>query len=281
MRVWPSIVFVLVGVYAGNARANQISPTLQKVILDYAVQNGSDVSETKKNTEKILEKLNELQVSPCELSSELRAKNPESQSQIRYLLGDIVESKLQGIRAAEEQILLRVGNAERLSENDRVAIKRLAIGIASNSTSLTELKEDLLPRLFREVGDNLNRVNAVDLKVDLLELQLRRFDTICEKVAILWAERDRKNENQYSVLRANYEQNNDLSEVNWRSVNGTQWEPEAYATSEQLCSNPTPGPTNVVFETHILKNQGWVKHRHYGDIWTDCSGKIVMVLKKQ
>lgn len=259
------------------AVGGEISESLQRTVLEYAIRNGNDVTVTKKNTEEILKKLSELDVSPCEVTSEFNAKNPATESQIRFLLTDIVESKLQGIRVAEEMILKKIGVTERLSQKDRLAVKNLAVRVAANSMSITELKEEVIPQLFRNARENIDRVKEVDIKVELLELQLRRLDSICDKVAILWAERTEQQGNQRIVARPNPEAN----DTEWRSINGTDWEPQAYATSEQLCSNPKAGPTNVVFDTNILTNSGWVRHRHYGDMWIDCSGKRVMVLKRQ
>ncbi len=278
-------IIVLIGIGGSKTQAEHVSEGLQQVVLDYAIKLGKDTSETKKMVERVLEQLTQLKVSPCEVSSELNAKNPGSEQQIRYLLSDIVETKLQSIRAAEEIIQLRLGKQESLTENDRAAIKQLSIEIASSSMSITELKEEIIPSLFQAVGKNLNRVNEIDLKVDLLELQLRRLDSICDKVAILWEERSKEKETvtEYKMLRPDYEQNFtpslNVRKDEWRSVNGTKWEPQAYASSQQLCKNPKPGPTNVYFDARIHTQNGLISHRYYGDIWVNCSGQIVMVVR--
>lgn len=268
---------IMLGCLSRPVLADKISEGLQQVVLDYAVTTGNDISETKRNTEKILERLTELMVSPCELSSEFRGKLPRTVSETRYVLNDLVEKKLQAVRLAEEMILKQLDVQRAINDKDRESVRDLAIKVAANSMTLSELRESIIPKLFKAAGENLDRVNAIDIKLDLLELELRRLDSVCDKVEILWRERQERVAGKPQLPEPGAPE--PKGETVWRTVNGTKWEPQAYATMKELCRNPRPGPSDVVFDTIRRTNHGWMSHRYYGDIWVDCSGRVVMVLK--
>lgn len=275
----------------GLALDRQIDPRLDKTLSDFARYNeirfdslDDGVSEIKK----ALADLTQLRVSPCELQSELYAKVSRDPKRIEYVLRDLVDEKTRQIKLGQELILQRLATQRRLDDADRKAVFSLAVQVASQSNSMTELRESIIPKMFDGIEAKLGRIPKVEEKIDILDLQLRkRIDSICDRLAKLEeAENRRANEgDRYAMNRpAVLDRNPSVlppeqprASVQWRSVNGTSWEPEAYATSEQLCSNPTPGPKNVYFDRGVHTERGVVQVRSYGDMWQNCDGRIVMV----
>ncbi len=288
MTRWFSVLLIvgLVGTINNSLQANEIviDPRLDAALGKYLMERKIDVTNNGKKLDEVLRLLTERRVSPCELSSELGAKGPADLKKIEYLLRDIVETKTRQIEISYRLILERLATRKPLDESDRQAVKRLAIQTAAMSTSLTELRESIIPKMFDGITAKLDRAVEIQDKVDFLDLELRRnVASICDRLAVL--EDDYRQRQQYGsdyqvMMQPQLNNLGPSAITEPRSVNRTKWEPQGYATSEQLCSNPKPGPTNVYFDTDILTSQGWKPHRHFGDIWIDCSGRIVMILKK-
>jgi hypothetical protein len=280
-----------------SLKSAEIDPRLQEALFQYFESLGNGIAKINSRHEKTLELLTILQLSQCELISELKAHTPRDSTRLSYLLDDLVDRKNRQIELSEKMIIERIAPEASLTDTDRELIHRLAVRIAATSMSVAEIKEKIIPRMFEHNTERFKRLDAIQDKVDLLDLELRRtMESICDRLAVLeedYRRRMNSNNDLQVVQRPNLEsfgqsvlveqnRNNSNSSNNhqWRRINGTAWEPQGYATSEQLCSNPTLKWKNVYFDTNIKEHGIWRPHRHYGDIWIDCSGKILMVLAK-
>ncbi|MEL6109979.1 MAG: hypothetical protein AAFU85_28540 [Planctomycetota bacterium] len=196
----------------------------------------------------------------------------------------------------------RLDIQETASSADRKTLRELAVKVASTSTSLSEMREEILPEMFSfEVEAKLKRVTELSDKVDFLDLELRRkVESICDRLAEMNDRLSRLEGRQLGsgVVQAGYDERYGMSIMDeprtnervrpiraiersrLQTVNRTAWEPEAYASTKELCSNPSPGPQNVYFDTQVLTNGVWRRTRHFGDMYQDCSGRIVMVIRK-
>ena len=244
-----------------------------------------------------LEKLTKMMVSVCEIGAEFTARQPENLKGIEYLLRDLVDEKTRQVRETHRLILERISDGEKLSREEREYVQRLSVQTAAMSRSMTELRESIIPRMFGSVEEKLRKIDDIEIKVIVLERELQdKIDSICDRIAALENKVNGHGNELYqpvkpvgftygqSVLTNPMPNMEDIPAMpvtkGWRSINGTAWEPEGYATHKQLCSNPSPGPENVYFDTRELTDRGWISVRRYGDMFQDCSGRIVMVLKR-
>ncbi|WP_153558152.1 hypothetical protein [Roseimaritima sediminicola] len=300
-RFWVVLLFICIQIQQTTvANEPRISPDLLRSVATWIdgdrkdmnrLFDGQDAQRVRDQTIiGLLRKLSAQQFSVCELNAALIARNPETMKKLEYLLKDLVEQKNRQIDETQKLILQRMRVTEALTQEDRLRIQRLAVETASMSTSLSELRESIIPKMFDEADAKLQRVDDIEIKIDLLELELRtKIDSICDRLAAVEREQQRlrtyraakPSTDSYggSVLQPRLTEPRHFSEIiaatQWRSVNGTQWEPERYATSAQLCANPRLRWENVIFDVRV----NGLPHRRYGDIWIDCSGEIVMVLK--
>lgn len=292
-------MLVWIGVTSVKAQTPVISEGLQRVIVEYAANNRTQMIELGEDMKRALTLLTEMQVSPCVLKEELYFRQPGTLKKIEYLLRDLVDEQARRVETSERAILQRLSKNEQLGASDRKLVRDLAIKVAANSMSLTELREEVIPGIFVDLDAKLARVHELDVKVDLIELQLHRLDSVCDKVAVLWEERQQRlmGDGDYAVLKqpnldsignsvltnptnSLVRPDSPISSGEWTNVTRTAWEPDGYNDSVKLCSNPSPGPARAYFDTNVHENGRWVAIRRYGAMYQNCDGQIIMVVTK-
>lgn len=295
-----------------RANASELEQQLQNEVLRWATTIGEDVRHCRESTAKIVSTLAQWKVSPCELSSELGARQPQSTTKLRHVLNDLLERQQREYTESLKILEDKLDRQGKISEQNKQELSKVAFELAMQSASLSEIKDELIPNLFAELSEKLDRVEDFDIKITLLLGQLARLDSLCERMA---ATENKVREHSGRIARLEdrrYEMSRPV--INYgasvlesggkhsgiegllqsdirngigferksepRSVNGTNWEPQIYSDSMKYCANPTEGPTNVFFDVKILLNGRWVAARHYGDMWRNCSGQNVMIREK-
>ena len=265
-----------------------------KINLDRA-NDGIESSreETQRNgkaLQQILEMLKKNGVSQCAVRDELHKERPQDLKQIRYTLNDLLEERLRWFELANARLSTQIASNHKLSLDNTRAIKSIARTLAANATSLTELREESIPRIQKELQRLFSRTSDVEVRIALVENFVGKMQPFCDKVNILWEERHKQlglheDYRAMSPPSLSDELSRDATPTPkpkttvWRTVNGTDWEPRAYSSSFTLCPNPTLKFTNVTFDTNVKTGSGWIPRRYYGDIWIDCSGTVVLVEK--
>ncbi|MDX1926107.1 MAG: hypothetical protein SFV81_06295 [Pirellulaceae bacterium] len=196
---------------------------------------------------------------------------------------DRLENQERILQTVVKELQQAVGNATEPLQRE---VFKLAKKIAGTENSESFVAERVLPFVRQELKNQQQEINEAQAAVRLVKLMYEKeFGSLCDRVkqhSTLLED----HESRISLLEQNSGGNRVASKpvieanaIEWSSINRTEWEPQGYATHKELCANPKPGPQNVYFDTIIRTNRGWVPHRYFGDIWIDCSKRVVMVLR--
>lgn len=299
MKIWIlkiAATFSLVAfVQPADGRDRLIDPRLEKALSDFAEYNKLRFDRgdaDRRSIREKLEKLTQLEVSSCELLSELVANQPGNPERVGYVLSDLVEEKLRQVDLTQEIILRKLRSQRSVRDEQMILVRRLAVQIAAQSSSITELRESIIPKVFSGIEAKLERLSTLEDKLDALDLQRRReIDSICDRLDRLEEANRSRGENDYRTQRPLLEDSGEsiLDRPTPRvvpmptetfgsggSVTSTDWEPDGYTFNVDLCPTARLQFKNVYFDCGLIVNGVSRPVRVFGDIWTNCDGRVIM-----
>jgi hypothetical protein len=233
-----------------------------------------------------LETLTKLKVSSCLLVDWLKSislKLDHPGAKFEYLLGDKVDEHQRVVDETYKDLASRLRIDTNTSPEIELQIRALAISVAANELSLRTIKNEVIPSLFESTKKTTERIVTVDAKLDHLALKYRAdYQSLCSRMAKLEREMA-KLKDQGQDRPPNWEQPVLLPRnlpLPIKSVPSNQkWQPDAYVTSSVLCTRAVLKESNYTYYARVHTDNGIVVEVKAGDIYIDCGGKVVMVLR--
>ena len=233
-----------------------------------------------------LKTLTEFKVSVCLLNDWLRSIDPkikERNGKIDYLLGDKIDEHMRVVNQTQKAIASRIGMKSKTKDETDKVIRELAVTIAANELSLRTIENEEIPKLFESSGKLIKEVESLDSKVEVLSIKYRAdFDSLCDRVSRI--ERD----------LINMKGTGQVSNASWvqpasgayttnaperESYTQQRWQPDAYVSTSALCPNARLKESSYTYYARVHTPNGVVTKEMFGDVYINCGGKIVMVLR--
>jgi hypothetical protein len=233
-----------------------------------------------------LKTLTEFKVSVCLLNDWLRSIDPkikERNGKLEYLLGDKIDEHMRVVNQTQKAIASRIGLRSKTKDETEKILRELAVTIAANELSLRTIENEVIPKLFESSGKLIKEVESLDSKVELLSIKYRAdFDSLCDRVSLIEREiQGMKGASQ--VSNASWEQPTSsayTTNAPERASYTTQrWQPDAYVSTSALCPNARLKESSYTYYARVHTPNGVVTKAMFGDVYVNCGGKIVMVLR--
>lgn len=229
-----------------------------------------------------------LNLSPCLLEDwlkQFKSQMARGNATFDDLFLDKIDEHLRVVKATEDEITAFVKNkAGELNELDKLKIRELSIMLAANEMTSRTIKNQVLPQVYRRINDlSLNQQNSDELIRSIRDAYRSDFESLCARLKAL---EDRINRGgPADITRVNEVNEVSASKTadNSPRVNGgstQQWQPDAYVTSiSHLCPNAKLVATSYTFYARVHRGSGVVLEEKFGDVYSDCQGKVVLLLR--
>ena len=272
LLVQPSAYAIAAGPH--EAAEVNITGDLRRVIEAYVRLSRTDQLLHTQKLDELLERMRKMEATTCLVDKWLSGAVSTGDLHrlgVSHVLQDRVDELERTIRQTEAALADVLGphtNSRSLS----VAIQELAVRIATNETSSSSIKNDIIPRLEKKVSAALKRNADLETVVALMDAVYRaEFDSLCDRVAELESEvygrqRDGSVPGSTTVLKPSYPV---------PTYPASRYYPDAYITNiSQLCSNAQTLEERAVYTAR----SGFKIHRTLVNTYRNCSGHIVMLI---
>lgn len=253
----------------------------------YQIQLNRFLMEVDGKVSDITEKLDviiRLNLSPCLLEDwlkQFKGQMERGTATFDDLFLDKVDEHLRVVTATENELTEFIKNKTGvLSELDRLKVRELSIMLAANEMTTRTIKNQVLPQVYRRIDDlALNQRNSEELIKSIKAAYKSDFDSLCARLKLLEDRINRGNQDQRVSGNSPIIQTLDYVT---RDNNGAMqlWQPDAYVTSiSHLCPNAKLVATSYTYYAKVHRGSGVVLEEKFGDVYSNCQGKVVLLLK--
>jgi hypothetical protein len=235
----------------------------------------------------VLSELSSLKVTQCLLVSWLKGfefSGQSSRTKLEYFLEDRVREQKNTVNSTYKLLLTRLGKRESNNALASERLKELAIMIAANEVSFSAIEKETLPNLFAKVEGAIAKIADLETRVEFLDLKYKdQFKSLCDRVENLEADVNRL-KNQYrerstsgsSAPKSLLIPQSPASS----SISIQKWQPMAYFDLANICKTATLLERDYTYNATVVYSNGQrATVQRFGDVYKDCGGKIVMVLR--
>lgn len=283
-------VFFLVMICSlrGEAKEDfQIDPELQMILGNYMEDLQREQIGQREILKDFLEKASGFKISKCLFIEWLKTVDPAIKNRngrLDLLLGDKIDGHQRVVEETYDYIAGMVDAKPRATGRVDEQIQDLAIKIAANQDSLRTIKTNVIPKLQELSTQNLREIRSIDAKIRVLDLTYRaEFELLCERVARLEREvqlfQERGQVQPATWDKPAFNSNGEIRSINYEYPTQQRWQPDAYVSSTGLCPRAVLKESNYTYYARVHTPDGIITRPMHGDIYINCGGKVVMVLR--
>ena len=253
----------------------------------YQIQLNKFLMEVDGKVSNITEKLDviiRLNLSPCLLEDwlkQFKGQMARGTATFDDLFLDKVDEHLRVVTATESELTEFIKSKTGvLNELDRLKVRELSIVLAANEMTSRTIKNQVLPQVYRRIDDlALSQRNSEELIKSIKDAYRSDFDSLCARLKLLEERVNRGDQEQRLSGNSPFPQRLDYMT---RENSGAMqpWQPDAYVTSiSHLCPNAKLVATSYTYYARVHRASGVVLEEKFGDIYSNCQGKVVLLLK--